>query len=610
MGGIPQLSVIPFVGTRRVTWTFLAFTLLLCGALQTAEAQDGLSVVQQLNQNSTVSTAERVTVSGVVRNAASGDPLPRAMVEIEGDANTGSLTDGEGRFELPGVPIGPQIIRVAKPGFRDRPYATEEIGMQADGPAHSVMIAAQMAELTFALSPNCAIHGHIALSTGDPANGIAVVLLKQIVRFGRAVWTMESNTRAHGDGNYRFGGLPDGTYAVYTMPSLESEPVVSVVAASSTANIVRSGFAPVFYPDAREFSGAGRIRLAGGSQAEADFSLFLEPFYPVNILAASPAAGNAPGKSGTQSGYSALVMDGSGHLLPYTAQYDDSTHSLQANLPDGTYSVVVRGFRRHEGFISLDGAGIVDRGNPPAMLAGAAEFTVAGHPIPGLRVPLGPPASAVVHLRFQHNTENPNNNAFATNNASELVTLSLDTAGGVPQNGFDSVWSMNGGPDTISFTAQPGAYWVSTYLPRKDMCAGPFTAGGANLAREPLAMSLTTAPPPMDLTLRDDCGTLAITLPSSLAGFVPGEEPFYTVYVVPDFDTVQDIPPMTVHASSGPTLSLDGLAPGSYHVYTFTSPVHLEYRNPAALAALPNPGQVVTISAGNPSSLTLEVPEH
>jgi hypothetical protein len=93
-------------------------------------------------------------------------------------------------------------------------------------------------------------------------------------------------------------------------------------------------------------------------------------------------------------------------------------------------------------------------------------------------------------------------------------------------------------------------------------------------------------------------------------GFVPGEEPFYTVYVVPDFDTVQDIPPMTVHPSSGPTLTLDGIAPGSYHVYTFDSPVHLEYRNPAALAALPNAGQAATVVAGSTSSMTLEVPEH
>ena len=359
--------------------------MVLLFARQPAGAANGLPAGQQAMGGGTLSPLERVTVSGVVRNAASGDPLARAMVEIEGDASTGTLTDGEGRFELPGVPVGPQIIRVAKQGFRDRPYATEEIGLQSEGPAHSLMVAAQMPELTFALTPNCAIHGHIELSTGDPASGITVVLLKQMVRFGRAVWSTEANTRAHGDGNYRFGGLPDGTYAVYTMPALESEPVVSVVAPGSAAKIARSGFAPVFYPDAREFAGAGRMRLASGAQVEANFSLALEPFYPVNIVASSKSAGASIGGPAQQGGYTAVVMDASGHLLPYTAQYDDGTHSLQANLPDGTYSVVVRGFQHANGIAFLDdsfGGG----GRRPAMLAGAAEFTVAGHAPADLRV--------------------------------------------------------------------------------------------------------------------------------------------------------------------------------------------------------------------------------
>jgi hypothetical protein len=63
-----------------------------------------------------------------------------------------------------------------------------------------------------------------------------------------------------------------------------------------------------------------------------------------------------------------------------------------------------------------------------------------------------------------------------------------------------------------------------------------------------------------------------------------------------------------MHPSSGATLTVDGLTPGNYHVYAFNHPVRLEYRNPAVLAALPTPGQAVTLSAGATSSLVLEVP--
>jgi hypothetical protein len=548
----------------------------------------------------------------VVRNSATGEPLPRALVQIEGDADTGTLTDGEGHFAIPNVPAGPQTIRVVKPGFRDRPYATEETGLQAEGPAHSVLLAAQTPELVFSLAPNCAIHGHIELSTGDPADGINLVLLKRVVRSGRAVWAQEAFTRTNGDGAYRFGGLPDGVYTVYTQPALESEPAVSVVAAASAGKIARSGYASVFYPDAREIAGASRIRLSGGSQAEANFSLLLEPFYPVTAVATTHADPTGTGKAGEQAGYTAAVMDASGHLLPYFAQYDQATHTLQADLPDGTYSLVVHGFAHPpaNNDFRLEQLSFSSSQIHPGNLVGFTEFTVAGHAVTGLHVPLGPPQTASVHMRLVHTGDGPPTAALSGNNATEFVNLGLDAVDGIPLNGGDNLWSMDNGSDTITFSAQPGLYWLNASLPRKGLCAGSFNAGSFNLAREPLPMSLTSSPPPMEFTLSDDCGTLALTLPPAFASFLPGEEAFYTVYVVPDFDTVQNLPPMTMHPSSGATLSLDGLTPGSYHVYTFDSPVHLEYRNPAALSALAAAGQQVTVSAGTTTNLVLEAPEH
>ena len=558
------------------------------------------ALVQQPDQAPSGPT--RITVIGVVRNAATGDPLARALVQIEGDANTGTLTDGEGRFEIPGVPVGPQIVRVVKPGFRDRPYASEETGLQAEGPAHSVLLAAQMPELAFALSPDGAIRGHIELSTGDPADGIGLILLKQVVRFGRAVWEQIANTRSSGDGTYRFGRLPDGIYVVYTYPALESEPAVSVVAAGSAIKVARSGYPGVYYPDARDLAGASRIRVSAGSTADANFNLTLEPFYPITAVDASQTAATSSGKKGTQSSYTATVMDAAGHLLPYSVQFDEATHSLQANLPDGSYVLVVRRFVQPQN----PGDGIINSNRelrPMASLAGAVEFTIAGHPVTGLGFALGPPPSATVHLRFLHNTIGPGE---APGNATDPVNFNIDPAG-IPMNNGEGLWSMDIEPDIVTIAAHPGAYWVSGYVPRKGLCAGALSAGSFNLAREPLVLSFANPVPPMELELRDDCGTLALNLPGVEAAFVPGEEPYYTVYVVPDFDTVIDFPPMTMHPSSGPTLTIDGLTPGSYHVYTFDSPVHLEYRNPAAL---PGSGRQVTVSSGSTTSLNLEAPEH
>ena len=54
-------------------------------------------------------------------------------------------------------------------------------------------------------------------------------------------------------------------------------------------------------------------------------------------------------------------------------------------------------------------------------------------------------------------------------------------------------------------------------------------------------------------------------------------------------------------------MSLTGLTPGNYHVYTFDRPVALEYRNPAVLASLP--GQAVAVAPGVETELTVEVPQ-
>ena len=590
----------------RTSWRACRFSAFLFLASSTFVAR---SQIQQPDQAANPYGTARITVGGIVRNSATGEPLPRALVQIEGDANTGTLTDGDGRFEIPNVAAGPQLFRVIKPGFRSQSYASEESSLQAEGPAHSVLVTAQTPNLDFALAPDCAIHGHIQLSTGDPADGIIVTLVKNVVHFGRAVWEQVTSTKTNGEGNYRFGGLPDGTYALYTDPALESEPVVSVVAPGRAASVIRSGYASTYYPDARDLAGATRIQISRGSQAEANFSLTLEPFYPVTAVDASQSNAPAAGKAARVGNYQATVMDAAGHRLPYIAQYDDATHSLQANLPDGTYVMVVRSFSA-PGVIEFDGNSskrFSDFRGRPSMLAGSVEFTVAGHPVTGLRFPLGPPAQAIVHLRLVHSADSP---ATVLNDTANLVNLSLDSASGAPQNMGESVWSMENGPDAITFTAQPGSYWLTAYVQHRGLCAGSFSAGSFNLAREPLALSLASSPPPMELELRDDCGTLALSLPATLSVFAPGEEPNYTVYVVPDFDSVQSLPPMTMHPSSGPTLNLDSLTPGSYHVYTFSSPVHLEFRNPAAMAALSNAGQQVTVSAGTTASLTLEVPEH
>jgi len=550
-----------------------------------------------------------VTAHGVVRNAATGEPLPRAMVRIEGDAATGALTDGQGRFEIPGLPSGPQLFEVIKPGFQDRDGADGAAVMDdATGSAHNVILAPEMPDLDFSLSPSCSIHGQIELSTGESAQGIDVQLLKRSVQEGRAVWQAAGSTKTLSDGAYRFSGLGDGQYVVYTNPALDSESATTLVAPGRGAHVTREGYPSQFYPDARDLAGSAKIVLSNGEQAQANLTLTLEPFHTVAATAAFPDRGTAagglePGASGM--GYAAVVSDAQGHQLPYSAQYDPITRSIQALLPDGSFSLLLTATARF--FRNPSSNGMIRAMIPSAWpYVGSVDFTVAGHAVSNLRVPLSLPRAGSARLTILHSASS---GPAASSSQRGEVVVTASQAGGWIADGISGNFAQgtDSGPMDVEYIA-PGSYWVHTHVSRSGLCEASFTAGGASLAREPLVINASGAAAPVELVVRDDCAKLTLSLPLALTSISSGEEHFYTVYVVPDFDSTVDVEPLTLRPTSGSTLTLEGLTPGNYHVYTFATPLALEYRNREALASLSDPGQSVTLSPGTTANLVLEAP--
>lgn len=557
------------------------------------------------------SASALIAVQGVVRNAVTGEPLARALVRIEGDASTGALTDNDGKFEIPDLPAGPQIFEVVKPGYLDRPSSSGEqplmgrIVMDQAGSAHNVIVAAGMADLSFSLTPTNAIHGQVGLSTGDPAEGIEVQLLRRTVQDGRGVWQAMSATKTLSDGSYRFANLPNGEYAVYTNPAMDSEDASNVVAAGRAADVVREGYASQFYPDVRDLAGAAKIPVSNGEQAQANISLTLEPFHTVTAIATFPdARAGAASQDRQGMNFTAEVMDAQGHLLPYAAQYDPATQTVQALLPDGAYSLQLTATARL--LLRLLPGGTVRAISQNAWpYVGSVDFSVAGHAISNLRVPLATPRPGSIQLNVTHSTSS------APQSARGSVVVTASEAGGWLSDGASTSFAHGDqeGALDVEYTA-PGTYWIHTRIAMVNLCESSFTAGGINLAREPLAVGLSGSTAPLNLSLRDDCAKLTLSLPPALSSLSIGEEPFFTVYVVPDFDSTTDVEPVTLRPTSGGSMTLEALTPGNYHVYTFAGPVELEYRNREALAALPDPGQSIALSPGQTGSLVLEAPAH
>src|SRR5262249_31016106 len=149
--------------------------------------------------------------------------------------------------------------------------------------------------------------------------------------------------KTNAEGAYRFGNLPDGVYAIDNAPAMETE--TAIVPSDLRPNpSERAGYPSTFYPGARDLSGAAKISLHQGEQAEANFPLTLETFHPVTAEVSVPndasGSGDSPARPGASMtiggigmhdhGLAASVADSQGHSLPYLAQYDQASHAVMA----------------------------------------------------------------------------------------------------------------------------------------------------------------------------------------------------------------------------------------------------------------------------------------
>ncbi len=586
----------------------LCAAFLLTATLLPAQEYIPPGPLQSSEANTAPPSGPLATLHGVVLNAATGSPLPRALVQIEGDANTGALTDGEGRFEIPGVPVGPQAVQIVKPGFLDQAFFPGGDPGWGIGPNmnHNILVAAQMPDLVFSMAPTNAIHGRILLSTGDAAQGIGVTLAKRTVEDGRAAWREVYKVKTNSEGAYRFARLGNGDYALYTEPAMDSELAALLAANGKEGSMARNGFPSQFYAEANDLAGAAKIHLAGGQEAEADLSLSLQPFHAVSAQATLPSGKRYGDQNPAWDGMAltARVLDAQGNWLPYHAKYDQETRALHALLPDGNYSFSVT-----VTFSRFTASTAGNNNFTPAMdaepLTGQVDFSVAGHDVANLRIPLLAYRDNPLQVTVTRSGAQPS----PGNSEQSGIYVALSEAGESLTNGMVSVYADGAGPGELKTTFMTsGSYWAHTSITQHGLCLASFTAGGANLAREPLVIGPAGVTAPLDLTLRDDCARLTLTLPTAGATLAPGEERWYTVYVVPDFESTENATPQILRPSSGGTVTLEGLTPGSYHVYTFAAPLVIEYHNPAALSALPTPGQAITLSPGTTSNLVLEVP--
>lgn len=545
---------------------------------------------------STSLAEQKNTVRGTVINQLTQAPVPRALV-YSSDNRYAVMTDGEGHFEfaLPkantnsdmgnigsiGVSFGPMssyrsdmlILFARKPGFLDDPRDRRETR------------AVPGSDVTIALLPEGLIKGRVTLSTGEPATGVNVQLFSRMVADGTPRWMPASAVRVNSAGEFRFAELRAGSYRLSTQELLDNDPLTTLPGGQ------RYGFPPVYFPGVADFSSSSSIEIAAGGTVQVDLSLNRQPYYNVKI----PVVSNGEINGGVN--VSVKGQRGPGYSLGYNG---GGSNRIEGMLPSGNYVVEASTYGQNS-------------------VAGSVSLRVAGAPVSGPEMRMLRTSSISLEVKEEFNeTSYPitaswsdGQHTYDIHGARTYLQAQAVNADDLEEmRGTGSIRQPTGPSDDslVIENLQPGRYWLRLTSSRGYVASA--TSSGVDVLHEPITIAPASTIP-VEVTMRDDGGRIEGTIPTiaQAASADPMTMPLSPqawVYCIPRPNSSGQF---ETHGVSG-----DGkfhsrvMAPGDYLLLAFSQrQPFLAYRDPEAMKAYESKGQVVHVSAGQNTSVQLDI---
>src|SRR5437764_658432 len=144
---------------RRSCFSFLSFACAalvlpgcICLFMQTAFGQ----VYRPIAPQSTDHPPQKYKLEGTVINSVTGEPVPRALVQLNAAVMETVLTGPDGRFHFAAVPEGQIAVSAQKPGFFQK-----EPGKPHAWPPYGITVGPETGPITVMLVPEGAIYGHV-----------------------------------------------------------------------------------------------------------------------------------------------------------------------------------------------------------------------------------------------------------------------------------------------------------------------------------------------------------------------------------------------------------------------------------------------------------------
>lgn len=508
------------------------------------------------------------TVSGVVKDHLSGEPIERALVDGQFDA---VLTDSEGRFELR-LPEGVSQLRVRRPGYLD----TARFGGSA------VRVSENMAPLTLYLTPTASITGRVTITNGGDADSIVFTAYRRRTMNGHERWVPAGTATTNSDGVFRMFDME--APASYVLCSSAREDQTG----PRRRGRATSGYASVCYPGSPGDASANLLNLGLGQRADVEIPIARQTFYPVTLTEQNNPKGQ---------GMSIEIHDQSGIPVGLPVQWNQDRQTAEAELPNGSYYADARGWGESVSYARVD-------------------FKVSDRPVSGLPLTMLPlaPLAVEVHKEFTATTEKNRGVMEGTlsdmNGGVNLVLIPTDamTEGGGGQPLRHPQGADSGQYELLNVT--PGRYWVQASYFLGGYISS-ITSGGVDLMREPLVVGPGNTAEPINITVRNDPGEIDCTvnsLPMGPQGATVAVSLHFNssmVFAIPSGPRGPNLPRAPVF--SGRPAQIMNLPPGTYHVVAFDSYRDLDNMDTQELAKVAEQGKTVTVAAGGTANVQVDL---
>lgn len=220
-------------------------------------------------------------IAGILVNAASGEPVRRAVMQALDDGGrtvASCLTDGDGRFALDHLAAGKYQLSASKRGFRTQSYdehdefATSIVTGQDQDTNH----------LDFKLTPNAVLYGTVIDDNGDPVANARIMLFSkpkhpgQTQRMGPGETAMADDIGGYelsdlAPGDYFLAVIADPWYAVHEGVPGRRNPALDVV------------YPITYFDSTTDEQSATPIQLTGGTRQEVNLSMHAVPALHLSI---------------------------------------------------------------------------------------------------------------------------------------------------------------------------------------------------------------------------------------------------------------------------------------------------------------------------------------